>query len=58
MLAWLLRQDGVVAVPEAANVAQVRDNRAALELRLTRQDFAAVDCAFPAPTEATPRAML
>jgi diketogulonate reductase-like aldo/keto reductase len=57
-LAWLLRQDGVVAIPKAANVAHVRENRAALELHLTREDLAALDRAFPAPTEAIPLAML
>jgi diketogulonate reductase-like aldo/keto reductase len=57
-LAWLLRQDGVVAIPKAANVAHVRENHAALTLRLTKQDLAALDRAFPAPTEATPLAML
>ena len=57
-LAWLLRQDGVVAIPKAANVVHVRENRGALALRLTAQDLAALDRAFPAPTEATPLAML
>jgi diketogulonate reductase-like aldo/keto reductase len=57
-LAWLLRQDGIVAIPKAANVAHVRENHAALELRLTRQDLAALDRAFPAPTEVMPLAML
>jgi diketogulonate reductase-like aldo/keto reductase len=57
-LAWVLQQDGVVAIPKAANVAHVRENRGALALRLTRQDLAALDRAFPAPTEATPLAML
>jgi diketogulonate reductase-like aldo/keto reductase len=57
-LAWLLRQDGVVAIPKAANVAHVRENHAARALYLTREDLAALDRAFPAPTEATPLAML
>jgi diketogulonate reductase-like aldo/keto reductase len=57
-LAWLLRQDGVVAIPKAASVADVRENLGALALRLTKQDLAALDRAFPAPTEATPLAML
>lgn len=57
-LAWLIRQDGVVAIPKAANVAHVRENHAVLALRLTKQDLAALDRAFPAPTEATPLAML
>jgi len=57
-LAWLLRQDGVVAIPKAANVAHVREKHAASALRLTRDDLAALDRAFPAPTEAIPLAML
>jgi diketogulonate reductase-like aldo/keto reductase len=57
-LAWLLRQDGVVAIPKAANVAHVQENHAALELHLTREDLAALDRAFPPPTEALPLAML
>jgi diketogulonate reductase-like aldo/keto reductase len=57
-LAWLLRQDGVVAIPKAASVSHVRENHAALDLRLTKEDHAALDRAFPPPTEATPLAML
>src|SRR5258707_8586728 len=57
-LAWLLRQHGVVAIPKAANVAHVRENHAALELHLTKEDLAALDHAFPPPTEAIPLAML
>jgi diketogulonate reductase-like aldo/keto reductase len=57
-LAWLLRQDGVVAIPKAANVAHVRENYAASALRLTRDDLAALDRAFPPPTEPIPLAML
>jgi diketogulonate reductase-like aldo/keto reductase len=57
-LAWLLRQEGVVAIPKAANVAHVWENHIALTLHLTREDLAALDRAFPAPTEATPLAML
>ncbi len=57
-LAWLLRQVGVVAIPKAASVSHVRENNAALELRLTKEDRAALDRAFPPPTEATPLAML
>jgi diketogulonate reductase-like aldo/keto reductase len=57
-LAWVLRQDGVVAIPKAASIAHVRENHAALELHLTREDFAALDRAFPAPTEAIALEML
>jgi diketogulonate reductase-like aldo/keto reductase len=57
-LAWVLRQDGVVAIPKAANIAHVREDYAALELHLTGEDLTALDRAFPAPTEAMPLAML
>jgi diketogulonate reductase-like aldo/keto reductase len=57
-LAWLLRQDGIVAIPKAANVAHVRENHAALAIHLTREDLTKLDRAFPAPTEAIPLAML
>jgi diketogulonate reductase-like aldo/keto reductase len=57
-LAWVLRQDGIVAIPKATNIAHVHENRAALELRLTEQDLTALDRAFPPPTEAIPLEML
>jgi diketogulonate reductase-like aldo/keto reductase len=49
-LAWVLRQDNVMAIPKASTPAHVRENRAALDLRLTAQDIAALDRAFPPPT--------
>jgi len=57
-LAWLLRQDGVVAIPKAVNVAHVRENYTACALHLTKEDLTALDRAVPPPTEATPLAML
>jgi diketogulonate reductase-like aldo/keto reductase len=53
-LAWLLRQGGVIAIPKAGTVEHVRENRAALDLRMTQQDLVALDRAFPPPTEAAP----
>ncbi len=49
-LAWLVRQKGVIAIPKAAGEAHLRENRAALDLRLSRRDLAALDRAFPPPT--------
>jgi diketogulonate reductase-like aldo/keto reductase len=57
-LAWLLRQDGLNAIPKAATTAHVRENRAALDLRLTEQDLATLDRAFPPPTGPRPLEML
>lgn len=50
-LAWLLRQDGVIIIPRAGSKAHVQDNRAALDLRLTEEDLATLDRAFPPPTK-------
>jgi diketogulonate reductase-like aldo/keto reductase len=57
-LAWVLRQDGVVAIPKAASVAHVRENRKALELKLDAQTLAELDKAFPAPKGPMPLEML
>jgi diketogulonate reductase-like aldo/keto reductase len=57
-LAWVLHQDGVAAIPKAAASDHVRENRAALDLELTREDLAALDRAFPPPESAKPLKML
>jgi len=53
-LAWVLRQDGDIAIPKAGTPEHVRENRAALDLRLSKEDLVALDRAFPPPTEPTP----
>ncbi len=57
-LAWVMQQDGVVAIPKASNPAHVRDNLAALDLQLTAADNAELDAAFPPPTRSRPLEML
>ncbi|HYQ91312.1 MAG TPA: aldo/keto reductase [Candidatus Competibacteraceae bacterium] len=57
-LAWVLRQDGVMAIPRAGVPAHVQENRAALDLRLTPSDLADLDDAFPPPTGPRPLEML
>jgi diketogulonate reductase-like aldo/keto reductase len=57
-LAWVLRRDGVSAIAKAGTRAHVEENRAALELRLTGQDLAELDRAFPPPPEQRPLEML
>ena len=48
-LAWLLRQPDVIAIPKASTEAHVRDNAAALEIKLTREDLTDLDREFPPP---------
>lgn len=57
-LSWTLRQPGMIAIPKAASVAHVRENRAAANLVLTPDILAQLDAAFPAPRERRPLEML
>jgi diketogulonate reductase-like aldo/keto reductase len=57
-LAWVLRQDRVLAIPKAGRPEHVRENRAALNLTLTPEDLADLDRAFPPPKGARPLEML
>ena len=57
-LAWLLRREGIIAIPKAGQEAHVRQNRAALDLALTQEDLAALDRAFPPPRAKRPLEIL
>ena len=57
-LAWVLRNDQVVAIPKAANLDHLRANAAAVNLKLDAADLAELDKAFPPPDRATPLDML
>lgn len=48
-LAWVLHRDGVTTIPKAARAEHVRENRAALDVRLTPDDLGDLDRAFPPP---------
>ena len=48
-LAWVLEQNGVMTIPKAVRPAHVRDNAAALRVRLTADDREDLARAFPAP---------
>ncbi|MGL3214127.1 aldo/keto reductase [Bradyrhizobium sp. BR 1433] len=55
-LAWVLRQDGVCAIPQSGKPEHVRENRGALDVRLTPQDLADLDETFPPPHRKQPLA--
>jgi len=57
-LAWVLRDDCVFTIPKAGTQAHVRENRAALDLRLAEADLADLDRAFPPPSGPTPVELL
>ena len=57
-LAWVLRRPEVIAIPKAARIEHVRENRQALDLELTDEERAALDVAFPTPAGRIPLEML
>jgi diketogulonate reductase-like aldo/keto reductase len=57
-LAWVLRRDGMCAIPKASSPAHVRDNATALDVELTHEDLDALDRAFPPPSGPGPLEML
>jgi diketogulonate reductase-like aldo/keto reductase len=57
-LAWLLREPDVIVIPKAASEEHVRDNHAALTLKLDAAQLAELDRSFPPPRGATPLAMI
>ena len=56
-LAWAIR-NGAFAIPKAATLAHVAENRAAADLALSPEDLAAIDRDFRPPTRRTSLAML
>ena len=57
-LAWVLRNDGINAIPRAGTLEHVRENAAALQIRLGDEDLTSLDKAFPPPTRSRPLEML
>jgi diketogulonate reductase-like aldo/keto reductase len=57
-LAWVLRQEGVIAIPKAGAIRHVRQNLAALDIHLTQADLADLDHAYPPPPGKTPLQMI
>jgi diketogulonate reductase-like aldo/keto reductase len=57
-LQWLLRQDGMIVIPKASRPEHVRENLGTLDLKLTDQDLADLDRAFPPPKGRTSLGML
>lgn len=57
-LAWVLRHSAIIAIPKATGQDHVRDNRAALDIRLTEADLAELDAIFPPPAGKRPLDMI
>jgi diketogulonate reductase-like aldo/keto reductase len=57
-LAWVLRNDRMIAVPKASTPGHVKQNRIALDIPLSTDDVAVLDRAFPPPTQKRPLEMI
>jgi diketogulonate reductase-like aldo/keto reductase len=57
-LAWVLRHDELCVIPRAGKPLHVRENRAAVDLRLSDEDLAELDRTLPPPRHRQPLEVL
>ncbi|CAH2600987.1 methylglyoxal reductase YeaE [Rhodovastum atsumiense] len=57
-IAWSLRHPGVISIPKSGSIDHVRENAAAAGLKLTPEDLAEIDRAYPPPRRKVALAML
>ncbi len=57
-VAWTIRNEGIVTIPKASDPRHVRENARAADIRLSEEDLAELDRAYPAPTRDVPLEML
>jgi diketogulonate reductase-like aldo/keto reductase len=57
-IAWLLHQPQVIVIPKSSTIDHVEQNYAALNLRLSAEDLATLDAAFPPPQQRVALQML
>ena len=53
-VAWVLRQDNVIAIPKTSDPDHLGDIVSALDVTLNEEDLAELDAAFPPPRRPTP----
>ncbi|MGK6325628.1 aldo/keto reductase [Erwinia sp. DT-104] len=54
LLAWVIRKEGVMAIPKASSLQHVAENAAALEVVLSNEELALINEAFPPPNRKMP----
>ena len=50
-IAWLLHQEDIIVIPKSSRIDHVEQNYAAKDLKLSAEELAALDVAFPPPTK-------
>ena len=56
-LSWLLHQDNVISIPKATSPQHIKENRAALDIKLTEEDIKQIERAFKPPSRKMSLAM-
>ncbi|WP_380178826.1 aldo/keto reductase [Kalamiella sp. sgz302252] len=54
LLAWVIRKEGVIAIPKASTVQHVTENAAATAITLDSEELAQINQAFPPPNRKMP----
>lgn len=54
LLAWVMQQENMIAIPKAGSKEHVLQNVYVLDVKLTKEDISALDRAFPAPKNRVP----
>ncbi|HSW07942.1 aldo/keto reductase [Aquabacterium sp.] len=57
-LAWVLAQDGVIAIPKAVSALHLRENLAAADIVLSADEIRRIDARYPPPKRKTALAMI
>ncbi len=58
LLAWVIRKEGVMAIPKASSTAHVKENALAMQVTLSSEELALINQAFPPPTGKQPLDMV
>lgn len=58
LLAWVIRKEGVIAIPKASSTAHVKENALAMQVTLSSEELALINQAFPPPTGKQPLDMV
>ena len=56
-LAWLLHQDNVISIPKTTKIDRLKENRAALDIKLTEEDLQQLDRVYKPPSRKMSLAM-
>ncbi len=57
-IAWLLHQEDIIVIPKSSRIDHVEQNYAAKDLKLSAEELAALNVAFPPPTKPVSLEML